>query len=58
MLVPGFARYWKGIDLDHIYILVEIPLKYAVSTVVRYIKGESVIAKARTYLGKRKDFTG
>jgi putative transposase len=55
MLIPGFARYWKGID--HIYMLVEIPPKYAVSTVVGF-KGKSVITKTRTYLGKWKNFTG
>ncbi len=43
---------------DHIHMLIEIPPKYAVSTVVGYIKGKSAIAIARTYLGKRQNFTG
>jgi putative transposase len=34
------------------------PPKYAVSGVVGYIKGKSAIAIARTYLGKRQNFTG
>jgi putative transposase len=43
---------------DHIHMLIEIPPKYAVSGVVGYIKGKSAIAIARTYLGKRQNFTG
>ena len=43
---------------DHIHMLIEIPPKYAVSAVVGYIKGKSAIAIARTYLGKRKNFSG
>jgi len=43
---------------DHIHMLIEIPPKYAVSEVVGYIKGKSAIAIARTYLGKRQNFTG
>jgi putative transposase len=43
---------------DHIHMLIEIPSKYAVAEVVGYIKGKSAIAIARTYLGKRQNFTG
>lgn len=43
---------------DHIHMLIEIPPKYAVSAVVGYIKGKSAIAIARTYLGKRQNFSG
>jgi putative transposase len=32
--------------------------KYAVAEVVGYIKGKSAITIARTYLGKRHNFTG
>jgi putative transposase len=39
-------------------MLIEIPPKYAVSGVVGYIKGKSAITIARTYLGKRQNFTG
>jgi putative transposase len=39
-------------------MLIEIPPKYAVWGVVGYIKGKSAIAIARTYLGKRQNFTG
>jgi putative transposase len=39
-------------------MLIEIPPKYGVSTAAGYIKGKSAIAIARTYLGKRSNFTG
>jgi putative transposase len=39
-------------------MLIEIPPNHAVSTVVGYIRGKSAIAIARTYLGKRNNFTG
>jgi putative transposase len=38
--------------------LISIPPKYAVSQVVGFIKGKSAISIARTYLGRRKNFTG
>ena len=44
--------------VDHIHMLISIPPKYAVSQVVGFIKGKSAIAIARTYLGKRRNFTG
>ena len=43
---------------DHVHMLIEIPPKYAVSEVVGYVKGKSAIYVARTYLGKRQNFTG
>jgi putative transposase len=39
-------------------MLIEIPPKHAVSAVVGYIKGKSAIAIARTYLGKRQNYSG
>jgi putative transposase len=39
-------------------MLTEIPPKHAVSAAAGYIKGKSAIAAARTYLGKRNNFTG
>jgi len=44
--------------VDHVHLLISIPPKYAVSQVVGFIKGKSAIAIARTYLGKRRNFTG
>jgi len=43
---------------DHVHMLISIPPKYAVSQVVGYIKGKSAIHIARTYAGKRQNFTG
>ena len=43
---------------DHIHILISIPPKYSVSQVVGFIKGKSAISIARTYMGRRKNFTG
>jgi putative transposase len=39
-------------------MLIEIPPKHAVSAAAGYIKEKSAIAVARTYLGKRNNFTG
>jgi putative transposase len=43
---------------DHVHILISIPPKYSVAEVVGFIKGKSAIAIARTYMGRRKNFTG
>lgn len=43
---------------DHAHLLISIPLKYSVSQVVGFIKGKSAISIARTYMGRRKNFTG
>ena len=43
---------------DHVHILISIPPKYSVSQVIGYIKGKSAISIARTYFGRRKNFTG
>ena len=36
----------------------QIPLKYAVSQVIGFIKGKRAIHVARNYLGHRRNFTG
>ncbi|MCE5281792.1 MAG: IS200/IS605 family transposase [Deltaproteobacteria bacterium] len=43
---------------DHVHILISIPPKYAVSQIVGYMKGKSAIHIARSYLGRKKNFTG
>jgi putative transposase len=43
---------------DHVHMLLSIPPKYAVSQVVGYMKGKSAIHIARTYLGRRQNYTG
>ena len=42
----------------HVHILISIPPKYSVAQVVGFIKGKSAISIARTYTGRRKNFTG
>ena len=44
--------------LDHVHMLIAIPPKYAVSQVIRYIKGKSAIHIARTYAERRRNFVG
>jgi putative transposase len=39
-------------------ILISIPPKYSVAQVVGFIKGKSAISIARTYMRRRKHFTG
>jgi putative transposase len=43
---------------DHIHMLTGIPPEYAVSHVTGYIRGKSAISIARTYMGRKKNFTG
>jgi putative transposase len=43
---------------DHVHILISIPPKYSVAQVVGFIKGKSAISIARSYMGRRKHFTG
>lgn len=44
--------------LDHIHMLISIPPKYAVSSVIGFLKGKSAIAIARQFSGKTRNFTG
>ncbi len=43
---------------DHVQMLVEVPPKYAVSSVIGFLKGKSAIAIAREFGGKERNFTG
>ncbi len=43
---------------DHIHMLVSIPSKYSVAQVVGFIKGKSAIHIARTFGGRKRNFTG
>lgn len=43
---------------DHVHMLISIPPKYAVASVVGYIKGKSEIHLARNFMGRRKNFVG
>ena len=43
---------------DHVHMVISLPPKYSVAQVIGYIKGKSAIYIARTYAGKKKNFTG
>ncbi len=43
---------------DHIHMCISIPPKYAVSSVVGYLKGKSAISIARKFKGRQRNFTG
>ena len=43
---------------DHVHMLISIPPKYSVSQAVGYLKGKSAIHIARTYAGRKRNFTG
>ena len=44
--------------VDHVHMLLSIPPKFAVSSVVGFIKGKSAIYIARNFMGKDRNFTG
>ncbi len=46
------------LNLDHVHMLLSIPPTYAVAQVLGVLKGKSAIHIARTYLGRRQNFTG
>ena len=43
---------------DHVHMLVSIPPKYAVSTIVRYLKGKSTMILFERYSSLRRNFRG
>ena len=43
---------------DHVHMCISIPPKYAVASVVGYIKGKSAIALARNFLNRKRNFSG
>ena len=43
---------------DHVHMLIKIPPKHAVSSVIGYIKGKSAIAVARQFSGRQRNFNG
>ena len=44
--------------VDHVHMMISIPLKYAVSQVMGYIKGKSAIHLTRVYGEKKRNFAG
>ncbi len=43
---------------EHVHMCIEIPPKYAVSSVIGFLKGKSAIAIARQFKGKQRNFSG
>ncbi len=43
---------------DHVHMCIEIPPKYAVSSIIGYLKGKSAIAIARKFRGRQRNFGG
>ena len=43
---------------DHVHMCIEIPPKYAVASVVGFLKGKSATAIARQFKGKQRNFSG
>ncbi|TWI63907.1 putative transposase [Desulfobotulus alkaliphilus] len=53
------CKIFEGhLHLDHVHMLLSIPPKYSVSQVVGFMKGKSAIQIARTFHGRRQNFTG
>ena len=44
--------------VDHVHMCIAIPPKYAVASVIGFLKGKSAIAIAREVCGKERNFTG
>ena len=44
--------------VDYVHIMIKIPPKFAVSSIVGYVKGKSAIAVARQFLGRKGNFQG
>ena len=43
---------------DHVHMCIEVPPKYAVASIIGFMKGKSAIAIARKFSGKEKNFQG
>ena len=43
---------------DHMHMLLSVPPKHSVSSVMGFIKGKSAIHIARVYAGRRRNFVG
>ncbi|MEW6113694.1 MAG: IS200/IS605 family transposase, partial [Thermodesulfobacteriota bacterium] len=43
---------------DHVHMCVSIPPKFAVSSVIGYLKGKSAISIARNFTARKRNFAG
>ncbi|MCP3685544.1 MAG: IS200/IS605 family transposase [bacterium] len=44
--------------VHHVHMIISIPPKHRVSSVVGYLKGKSAIMIARNFMGRKRNFTG
>ena len=59
MAVQKESKIEEGhLMLDHVHMMISIPPKYAVSQVIRFIKGKSAIHLARVYGERKTQFCG
>ena len=54
----GYRIEEGHIRMDHVHMLISIPPKLAVSSVVGYLKGKSAIHLARSYGERKRNFVG
>lgn len=47
-----------SLSADHVHMCIEIPPKYAVASVIGFLKGKSAIAIARTIQNKERNYNG
>ncbi len=47
-----------NLSIDHVHMCIEMPPKYAVASVIGFLKGKSAIAIARTIQDKERNYTG
>ena len=43
---------------DHVHMCIEIPPKFAVASIIGFLKGKSAIAIARRFCGVERNFNG
>ena len=43
---------------DHVHMMIRIPPKYAVASVIGFLKGKSAMAIARQFSGRTRNFNG
>ena len=55
--MPKYRKKTLYVEL-RIHTLISMPPRYSVSQVVGYLKGKSAVQIARTYMGRKKNFTG
>ena len=46
------------LHIDHVHMLISIPPKHAVSSIVGYIKGKSAIHIARVFFDRKRNYVG